>query len=506
MSLMDRYRASVASFARLPRAMHLILVIEFLSTLHNHMVGGVSYQLILNEYKMSELELASLQALTSPIRIVAGLVVAPLVDMYGVRRVAIVSLSLSVLTHALLAFGRSRLSLLVYLCVPAEAPLGLALFTVALKDLTTSRTRATAFALSTALLNTGIVLSLHLIEVLRAVDVHIGGVLFSGLRLSVVASNALIVVELALVVATVHDVRAVDAEDEPAGYRLVRKELDDGSHTPFSLLGTMRKWVALAHAQRFWTVVLFNCCLIGARNMWGQASTLMITFLTRTYGEGVPVYSIRSINPTINTVAPAVFAPFVAHLSTFGAVLPALWVFCASPAPMAIAPSVESAVAWMVFSGLGEAIWTPRTRAWTTEMAPVGQEGVFLTVVGLIPHIPALAVSIFNGWLNQRFVPNCRDCRDSIGHFCTQPHDLIDAPAGSAAHCSSPTGEQCSGLPQLPWSPGANTSHCPRSCAECPGWEAQPRTMFGIVLLMTISSPVAITLALPVLRAGHSLL
>jgi hypothetical protein len=62
--------------------------------------------------------------------------------------------------------------------------------------------------------------------------------------------------------------------------------------------------------------------MLGARNQWAQMSTLMITYLTRAFGDGTPVYTIRSINPTILIVAPALLAPALAHLDVFSALLP----------------------------------------------------------------------------------------------------------------------------------------------------------------------------------------
>merc|ERR1712137_1196063 len=116
---------------------------------------------------------------------------------------------------------------------------------------------------------------------------------------------------------------------------------------------------------------------------WAQMSTLLITFLTRYYGDAVPAYSIRGINPIINCFAPALLAPLFSHLETFACMLPALWLFCLSAAPLALEPSVAAGVAWVVITGFSEAVWAPRSRSWEVTMAPDGQEAIFLTLSGL---------------------------------------------------------------------------------------------------------------------------
>lgn len=696
------YVRSVAAFMHVPKEVFIILAIEFLSTLHVRMASSVSYQLLQNEYGMSEVDVTALSALASPINLIVSTLGAPLIDWFGVRRVVLVSLALSTATHSLFAFGRSRLSLYAYMLVPSEALVGLALYTIALKDLTTKGTRPIAFALSTNLLNMAIVVSLNLVEALRHTDHVIGGVLFSGLRLSVVVAAALTLVELVLVFLFVVDAQAVEvpsgespgvmtggdeatsgggvggggvgvvggdgvggsigcgssggahglaprppplryydstvdvhasARSPPGGFalatalrsphstsaRLTRTMLTglrsehsartlvadsraaaeaaaeaparpklapeapapptpapepastapspvaDAPPSPAALraacgapilsrrpgyivvakrasgwpaskggsggggessgdgaLATLYGWASLMRDERFWRLAMYDLFMtgsqawptrttppyptappfhspssprpLGARNQWAQMSTLMVTFLTRAFGESTPVYSIRSINPTILMVAPALLAPLAAHLDAFGAMMPALWLFCAAPAPMAVAPSVPSAVAWMSLSGLGEAVWTPRSRAWMTELAPAGQEAVFLTIVSFVPYLPRLLVGIVNGWINQTFLPNCRECRDKVGHFC-DTH--VEGSLLHAARCVSQLGEQCDGahMERL-----AHEGTCPATCEGCPSWKARPRTMFAIVLAMALSSPVLITLTLPHLR------
>ena len=216
----------------------------------------------------------------------------------------------------------------------------LALFVVALKDVTTPQTRPLAFALSTNLLNCGVVFSLNAVEALRAHDLRVGGSLISGLRLSVVAAVFLGLVELLLVYLYIFDVR-VEQSEEGATVMVARK--------PPGLTWPPRPRAALCDCaelvrdsvrdRRFFQLAVYDVLMTGARNQWAAMTMLMVTYLTRAFGEATPAYAIRSINPTLLTVAPALLTPLVSHLEPFAAIMPALWLFCLAPLPMAFAPS-----------------------------------------------------------------------------------------------------------------------------------------------------------------------
>lgn len=42
--------------------------------------------------------------------------------------------------------------------------------------------------------------------------------------------------------------------------------------------------------------------------------------------------------------------------------------------------------------------------------------------------------------------------------------------------------------------------HCPHTCVECPGWSSDAAEMWLIVLLLSLTTPVLVTLSLRFLR------
>ena len=217
--------------------------------------------------------------------------------------------------------------------------------------------------------------------------------------------------------------------------------------------------------------------------------------------------------PTVAALAP----PTLLRLQVM---LPGLWIMAVSPLPLVLFPGVAATALWVGLMSLGEVIWSPRQSAWVAGLAPDGREGVFLALLSLKSLITTIPSTALNGYLNSAFVPNCPQCRDSHGHFCAAPRALAPDEAAQgwlgrglepAAHfaCASEV-EACVGTGFAEQLSAANLTDltglrsCPQSCAACPGWAGDGRTLWLIVLLTSLSSPVMVTLTLNFLRGREA--
>jgi len=200
--------------------------------------------------------------------------------------------------------------------------------------------------------------------------------------------------------------------------------------------------------------------------------------------------------------------------------LPGLWIMAVSPLPLVLFPGVAATALWVGLMSLGEVIWSPRQSAWVAGLAPDGREGVFLALLSLKSLITTIPSTALNGYLNSAFVPNCPQCRDSHGHFCAAPRALapdeaaqgwLERGLGPAAHfaCASEV-EACVGTGFAEELSAANLTDltglrsCPESCAACPGWTGDGRTLWLVVLLTSLSSPVMVALTLNFLRGREA--
>ncbi|KAL1504512.1 hypothetical protein AB1Y20_010914 [Prymnesium parvum] len=510
----SRWQRNAAELLQMPRDLRLLLLVEALGALGGRLGEAGRYQLMLNEYAMEETEASALLGAATAIALLAGFASAPLVDLLGIRRVAMLSLAFTCVKLSLLLLTRARWVLTLVTLTPDVFPYGLAVYAIGLKNLTTPLARPTAFALSTVLINLGMFCGLALVDQTRHLHAVLGGLAFSGLRINLFFEIVLALLALLLVAAFLRDVKVVPHEAPlhaapPAdcgevigggqGYSLVRLRypglrrcFGGGEAKGGAPQRAARPWLALLRSRPLWRVAVYNLAMGPARNQWAQMSTIMITFLTRYYGEAAPAYSIRSINPMLNSFAPALLAPFFSHLDFFTATLPALFLFGFSSLPLALHPSIGAAAAWVIISGLAEAVWSPRSRAWEVSMADDRQEAVFLTIAFLPGRLLIPFFGVLNGYLNQEFVPNCRFCRDAAGHFCSQ---AMAEPSGG---CISSTHEQCHGL--FLNQTGGSAAACPATCLECPGYVGHALPMFQLILAVALTSPLLLLLLLPFLR------
>jgi len=257
--------------------------------------------------------------------------------------------------------------------------------------------------------------------------------------------------------------------------------------------GTWAELREVLGMRNLWRVVIFSLSIFFVAKQWVEYETILPAFLERTYGEDVPIYTIMSINLWGCMFLPPVVAALTGDRETFRVMLPGMLVMAASPVFLVISPTVSSAVAWISFLTIGEVFWSPRQTAWAMSLAPAGREGIFIAVSSLKDLVITWPSHLFIGWLNERFNPNCRDCRDDVGHFCSTA-----LPNGT---CTS-TQALCLDIPPVP-NATLLPAGCPSTCVDCPGYEGHPLALWGTILGFSLLSPVLVTLLLPFLR-GHA--
>eukprot|EP00581_Thalassiosira_minuscula_P017092 CAMPEP_0183720202 /NCGR_PEP_ID=MMETSP0737-20130205/12887_1 /TAXON_ID=385413 /ORGANISM="Thalassiosira miniscula, Strain CCMP1093" /LENGTH=690 /DNA_ID=CAMNT_0025950039 /DNA_START=131 /DNA_END=2203 /DNA_ORIENTATION=- len=173
------FKESILRFLLLPNHVFLVLLLEFLNSFRSFGLRFVQYNYITNEFGISDTQAGALLGVKSFVDIAFGLAGSILVDIYGVRRVSITALSVAIVGRSLLAFGRSTTALyaaLFFFSPCGDALLGVGLYKVALKKLTTPHTRPLAFAMSYASFNLAGALADVLVDNMRAKfgDVNIG--------------------------------------------------------------------------------------------------------------------------------------------------------------------------------------------------------------------------------------------------------------------------------------------------------------------------------------------
>ena len=274
--------------------------------------------------------------------------------------------------------------------------------------------------------------------------------------------------------------------------------------------------LAVVRLRAFWRALTFTAAVFLISKQWGDMDSLLPPYLERHFGEGVPIYTIHSINLWVCLPGPPIAAALTSHIETFRVMLPGLWLMALSPVYLVVYPSVASAALWILTLSAGEIFWSPRNYAFIAGLAPVGREGLFIGLLSLKDLFASIPSSALNGWLNEVYNPNCPTCRDRVGHFCDQATlvgsaALHNATAQAHLHnatlsaCATSQGVVCvgDGFSAALIANGSAPLTCPhRGCHGCPGWDGErlASTLWLVVLLMSVTSPMAVMACLPFLR------
>ena len=476
----------IIDFGALPTQVFWVLLLEVLNSYRNFGLRAVRYQYVANEWNLcdtddgveipdcdTDIRTGWLLGVSGTVSIVASILGSMITDAIGVRKTALMALSIALVGRTLWTFGDSHFQLYMacFFFTPfGDALLSAGLYKVALKKLTPPKLRPFAFAVQYASFNFSASMSYTFVDMFRKWDdTKLFGMTFSGVRLFILTTW--IALALALVIAALYlkDHTVIDIDDpepETAGIEMPTVDINgvplseepplptvpEGStglrawrqrvtrkyrvvDTPLVSAGFVPRMQALAKEQGYgaavksavnslgtqfkevgklrnlWMVISFSLTTFFVSKLWGDMDTMMPPQMTRMYGVDTPAYTINSIN----TWGCMFFAPVVAGLTgpkeAFTVIMPGLWIMAASPTFLAIDPNIAMATLWIIFLTLGELLWSPRQSAWAATVAPVGREGVFVAVASIKDLLIAAPSEAFNGWMNSNYVPNCRDCR-----------------------------------------------------------------------------------------------
>ena len=551
-------RSDILRFASLHPQLFVVLALEFLNSFRDEGLSTVFYNYATNEFNLSDSQAGTVLAVKGLLDCVFGLAGSILVDLIGVRRTTIYALSVAVVGRSLLSFGRSHGALYsaAFLFSPAgEALLGIGLYKVALKKLTTPRSRTIAFSVSYAVVNFAGGCADLIVSAMRTwgADTVWGDAVFTPTRkfaiVTLLAVTASLVVAVCfledLTVADVVDpeddvpipVDAVDAkamfpcasngnfrykvfktdlsparvgrdvQSDAAANEGVRLDLDEfiseNEHptigTASSLLAEIgrvgRHLIELFWLPQMWRVLVFGLVSFPVCIQWNASTIVLMPYLERLHGESVPIYAIHSINFWGCTVLPPIVGVLTASIEDFQIVLPGLTIMALSPLALLMLPTVGGACLWQVWLTIGEVFWAPRIQAWTASLAPTGKEGLFFALVSLRYNLFPVANYLL-GLLNERYNPNCPNCRDQYGHFC-EHSQMLDGGNGNSVdlyQCVS-VEDVCEGIDTI-----GTDQMCPRTCQECPGYESNVRVLWMLLLATSLLTPVLVCLLLPFFR------
>jgi hypothetical protein len=117
--------------------------------------------------------------------------------------------------------------------------------------------------------------------------------------------------------------------------------------------------------------------------------------------------TLLALNPAI--VIPLTLTGLITLMTSKGH--PIRWILIGSliggiaPVFMMIGPYIASIVLYVVFTSIGEIIWSPITYSYVLSLADTGDEGAWMAVAGMTFFLPKILTGILTGQLLQKFCP-----------------------------------------------------------------------------------------------------
>jgi dipeptide/tripeptide permease len=132
-------------------------------------------------------------------------------------------------------------------------------------------------------------------------------------------------------------------------------------------------------------------------------------YMMREFGENTPKGKVYAINPLmiiilvpIITAATSSVDPLIMiHIGTY---VSALSVFF-----LAFSTSLWACIMFVITLSIGESLWSPRLYDYTTSIAPEGREGSFMALSSAPLFLAKLPVGLLSGVLLQKYCPETLD-------------------------------------------------------------------------------------------------
>lgn len=160
------------------------------------------------------------------------------------------------------------------------------------------------------------------------------------------------------------------------------------------------------HSATFWRFVGLTLFLINLRAIFRHLDATLPTYLLRVFGSNYPKGMIYSINPFMIIWLTPVVAALTSTWPHFDMIKWGGYISAASPLFMAFSTSTWAVVMFVITLSLGEAIWSPRLYDYTMSIAPQGREASFSALAAAPLFAAKIPVGLLSGYLLQTYLPD----------------------------------------------------------------------------------------------------
>ena len=431
------------SLSSSPPELRKAYILKFLDS-YAYFSFSLVFTLFLSEdFGMSDVEAGTIYGTWGALITVFGLFTGTIIDKLGVAKCLRIGFILSFVTRVMLFTCTSKHVLLfcTLVSLPLANCLGIPVLTIGLRRYTNNENRGFAFGLFYVVMNVGALIAGPLVDVLTRYynnksdsedaaseyndDVTTTttavwkmtsnrGIILSGVIANFVAVFVAFSVREIKVDSNSNVPSATDDDmdndsimDDDSRMSDSTKDKTNKNVSTFQpiqgdTLNILSETIKTPNFRRFLLVVLLT---LNVRMIFRHLDGTLPKYMIREFGENTPKGAVYSINPALIIILVPIITAATSSVDPlvmihYGTYVSALSVFF-----LVLSTSLPACILFVITLSIGEAIWSPRLYDYTTTVAPEGREGTFMALSSAPLFLAKLPVGVISGVLLQKYCP-----------------------------------------------------------------------------------------------------
>ena len=440
----------ISLYQNSPSELWKAYALKFLDSYSYFSLSLIFTLFVSHDFGLSDLEAGTLYGLWGACITVYGLLTGWMVDRLGVSA----SLKLGFLTSLLSRIGifltTSKFWLYVYLLgpLPFANCLGIPVLTIGVRRYTQEETRGFAFGLFYVVMNVAALLSGPAVDFCTIAwgkgekdeaalnDRDITGTSFSSWKLSgyrlVILTGIVSNLVAVLITLTVREIKVLPSSQIPPPPSdddmdmNVDHIIDDDnnpyqSSTPPSTFSTRSTgefesftpikssaWVVFQDTickKRFWRFLAVCFITLNVRMIFRHLDATWPKYMVREFGDSVPKGTLYSINPAMIIVLVPIVTAATSKYDPLLMIHHGSYISSLSVFSLVLSTTIWSSSIFVILLSLGEAVWSPRLYDYTMSICPEGKEGTYMALGAAPLFLAKLPVGMMSGWLLEKYCP-----------------------------------------------------------------------------------------------------
>mmetsp|Transcript_21625 Transcript_21625/g.39090 ORF Transcript_21625/g.39090 Transcript_21625/m.39090 type:complete len:586 (+) Transcript_21625:187-1944(+) len=443
---LTKVASGFTSLSNSPPELHKAYLLKFLDSYAYFSFSLVFTLFLSDDFGMSDIQAGTIYGAWGALITIFGLFTGTVIDNLGVAKCLRIGFVLSFLSRVVILTCTSREVLLACLLItlPFSNCLGIPVLTVGIRRYTNEENRGFAFGLFYVVMNVGALVAGPLVDVLTIYynekadgdddgdDEIIADAATDSSSSWTMTSNRAIILSgvvanfIAVIVAfTVREIKVDAADSAKQSPKPVRpstlkssasgilSSADDSENNAGSTFSKFRPMQGSSYeilsetwkSPNFRRYLVLCLLTINVRMVFRHMDATLPKYMVREFGENTPKGRVYTINPAIIIVLVPIIQAATTAVDPLLMIHRGTYISALSVFFLAISTSLPACVLFVTMLSIGEAIWSPRLYDYTMSVAQEGREGTYMALSSAPLFLAKLPVGFLSGLLLEEYCP-----------------------------------------------------------------------------------------------------